>query len=276
VNGTEAITLAGIASRRNIPFINVNYPNDAGVRNNPNYVVLNSTLYTHCAAIYKFIQKTYPLSDVVFFRKKGTQEDRLKNYFEEIAKSTASVPLKIKYVVLDNTFTPTDLRKHLKREANTVCIAGSLDLAFGQVLTQQLAGLLDNYPSVVFGMPNWWEGADFAAPEYKDIEVIYTTPFYLAPQSPLVNSMQNTFKSIYYVKPTEMAYKGFETVYHFGRLLSATGPNFASSLGDERFRIFTDFDIQPVLDGKTMTLNYFENKKIYMIKKVNGEVTAVF
>ena len=276
VSGAEARTLAGIAARRNIPFINVNYPNDAGVRNNPNYVVLNSTLYTHCAAIYKFIQKTYPLSDVIFFRKKGAQEDRLKNYFEEIAKSTASVPLKIKYVVLENTFTPVDLRKHLDNGANTVCIAGSLDLAFGQVLTQQLAGLLDNYPSVVFGMPNWWDATNFASPEYKDIEVIYTTPFYTAPQHPLLTSVQNAYKAIYYVKPTETAVKGFETVYHFCRLLSATGPNLGSSLSDDRFRIFTDFDIQPVLDAKTMTLNYFENKKIYMIKKVNGEVTAVF
>jgi hypothetical protein len=42
------------------------------------------------------------------------------------------------------------------------------------------------------------------------------------------------------------------------------------------YKIFTDFDIQPVLNPKTTTLDYFENKKIYFIKKVNGAEIAVY
>ncbi len=71
VNANEAKMLAKAVAKRNVPFINATYPNDAGVSNNPNFVILNSTLYTHCAAMYKFIQKNYSLSPVVLFRKKG-------------------------------------------------------------------------------------------------------------------------------------------------------------------------------------------------------------
>src|SRR3990170_5068316 len=62
VNANEAKALANAVASRNIPFINATYPNDAGVSNNPDYVILNSTLYTHCAAMYRFIQKNHPFA----------------------------------------------------------------------------------------------------------------------------------------------------------------------------------------------------------------------
>src|SRR5688500_4860586 len=44
VNAREARTIALAVAKKNIPFINATYPNNAGVTNNPNYIVLNSTL----------------------------------------------------------------------------------------------------------------------------------------------------------------------------------------------------------------------------------------
>ena len=47
-NARELQQIAAAAVRQNIPFIDANYPNDAGITNNPNLVILNSTLRTHC------------------------------------------------------------------------------------------------------------------------------------------------------------------------------------------------------------------------------------
>jgi hypothetical protein len=276
VNANEAKMLANAVANKNIPFINATYPNDAGVSNNPNFVILNSTLFTHCAAMYRFIQKNHALSPVVLFRKKGVQEDKLKNYFEEISRTTASVPLKIKYVTLDGNFTEADLKKHLTDEGTTVAIAGSLDVNFGEHLTQMLSALYDNYPSVLFGMPTWWDVANFSKPEYKNVEVLYSTPFYVSPDNKLSVIIQQIFKSKYYSRPTDMVYRGYETLYHFAHLLALNDSNLVSSLSDKRSLVFTEFDIQPVLNPKTTTLDYFENKKIYFIKKVDGVVTAVY
>ena len=63
---------------------------------------------------------------------------------------------------------------------------------------------------------------------------------------------------------------------HFGLLLKEHGSNIASGLGDKKFRIFTEFDIQPVLDPKTMTLDYFENKKIYFIQNAGKDIKGVY
>jgi len=74
-----------------------------------------------------------------------------------------------------------------------------------------------------------------------------------------------------------MVFRGYETMYHFGKLLQLHGDNLSGSLGEKKFKVFSDFDIEPVfLNKQTMTLDYFENKKIYFIKKVNGNITAIY
>ncbi len=276
VNGSEARQLANVAASKNIPFINATFPNDAGVSNNPNFIILNSTLYTHCNAIYKFIQKNHALNPVVLFRKKGAQEDRLVEYFTTITKNTSSVPLKIKYVTLGDNFMPEDVKAHLNPNGTTVCITGSLDVPFGEMLAQHLSSLYPATPSILFGMPTWWDVTDFSEPEYKGVQIVYTTPFYLSPLEPLVLKINADFKAKYFSRPTDMAFRGFEIMYHFSHLLQLHGKNLGSALSDKKFRLFSDFDIQPVLDPKTHTLDYFENKKIYFVKKVDGEVMAVY
>lgn len=276
VNASEARLLANAAAKKNIPFINATYPNDAGISNNPNYIILNSTLYTHFNAMYKFIQKNYALAPIVYFRKKGAAEDRLKSYFDEIAANTSSVPLKIKFVTLDEEFSPDDVEQHLDNDRTTVCIAGSLAAGFGEQLTSILSAVHEEKPAILFAMPTWWDVTDFTKPEFRKVEVIFTTPFYVQPTHPLGIRIENNFKARFYSRPTDMVFRGYETLYHFAHLLGLNGKNTGSALSDKRFRVFSEFDIQPVLDPKTTTLDYFENKKIYFIKKVDGIVTAVY
>lgn len=275
VTGSEARTLADAAAKNNIPFINVNYPNDAGITNNPNYIVLNSTLSTHCAALYKFLQRNYATSDIIFLRKKGTQEDRLVDYFKEIEKSTSSVPLKLKYLTLeDNTMGP-QLLKNLDSTKTNVFIAGSLDLNFANNLLQTISGFGESYAVTVFGMPNW-DGMELPKTLTSSLEVVYGTPFYINPADKTAENILQYFKTRFYSRPSDMVYRGFETLYHFGHLLVLHGNNMGSSLSDKRFRVFADFDIQPVLNKKDMTLDYFENRKIYFVKKSGGVVRAVY
>lgn len=275
VTAYEAKLLADSAAGKKIPFINVNFPNDAGVNNNPNFVILNSTLLTHCEGLYRFLQRNFALSPIVVFRKKGQQEDRVTDYLKEVEKTTASVPLKLKYVTLDDNFTPQQLSAHLDKTKTNVAIAATLDISFAQKLCQQLATLNTTHATTVFGMPTW-DGADFTKPEYKNLEIYYSTPFYIAPDDRNANALQQIFKTRFYSRPSDMVYRGYETMYHFGKLLMLHKDNINSSLSDKKYLLFTQFDIQPVLDKKTMTLDYFENKKLYFVKKIDGVVKAVY
>ena len=97
-------------------------------------------------------------------------------------------------------------------------------------------------------------------------------------------SIQQFFKTRFYSRPSDMVYRGYETTLHFGQLLDAHRGMLDGSIGERKFKVFDDFDIQPVFTnkenvgapGRAITLQYLENKKVYFIKKVNGNVVAVY
>lgn len=275
VNMADAQWLASMAARNKIPFINVNFPNEAGVTANPNYILLNSTLYTHCEGIYKFIQKNYALSPIIVFRKKGVQEDRLRDYFLEIEKKTSSVPLKLKFVTLEENFLPQQLTAHLNSEKTNIAVVASLDAPFAMRISQQLAGLnASTHASIVVGMPTW-DAINFGGQNYKGLEIMYSTPFHISPSDTLATKVATDFFARYYAKPSDMMYRGYESVFHFAHLLlnkASTNTNF----NDDRYRIFFNFDIQPVINSKTNQTDYLENKKLYFVKKVDGAVRIVY
>jgi len=275
VSLNEAGLFSKMAARLSIPFINVNLPNEAGATNNPYYVVLNSTLMTQCTGIYKFLQKNFSVSTITVFRKKGSTEDLLKNYLTEAEKSTMGVPLKLKYVTLENNFTQEDITDYLDSNKTNVCLVASLDAFFGQQICQHLAAVSSSYTTTVIGMPTW-DQFDFEKPIFKGIEVYYSTPFYINPADKLAVALNEHFRVNFYSRPSDMVFRGYETVYHFGHLLDVHGKNISSGLGDKKFKLFNELDVQPVIDKKTMTLDYFENKKLYFIKKVDGLVKAVY
>lgn len=277
VVSSELYQLANAAQHKNIPFLNVNFPNDGGITNNPDFVILNSTLKTHCEGLYKFIQRNWATSNILLFRKKGTQEDRLKDYFLQVEKNTVSVPLKLKNIVLEEPFDIKKLLPYLDSTQKNICIVGSLDENFGKDICMQLASVNKTYPIKIFGMPTWDNINDFSQPEYADQEIYYTSPFYINPNDSLVLSIQQYFKTRFYSRPSDMVFRGYETLYRFGKLLLLYGANLSGSIGEKKYKVFTDFDIQPVfLNKQTMTLDYFENRKLYVIKKVNGTVVAVY
>jgi hypothetical protein len=68
-----------------------------------------------------------------------------------------------------------------------------------------------------------------------------------------------------------MYYRGYETMLRFALLLLDTKKDIASNLTRKGNYIFTNFDIQPqFLNKKSMTLDYFENKKLYYVRIING------
>jgi hypothetical protein len=270
-NTGELQQLAAAAQKRNIPFIDANYPNDGGVTNNPSLVILNSTLKTHCEGIYRYLQRNYPTKSLIFFGKAGSQEDRLKGYFKELDKKTAGVPLNIHYVTLDDNFDASTIAADLDSNTLSVCVAGSLDDAFGMKLCTLLAGL-KGYQTKVIGMPTW-DNLDWAKPEYAGEEIVYTTPFYINPTDTLVKTIQQNFKNRFYSRPSDMVFRGYETIYRFAHLLLVHGKDLNGSMGDNKFKVFNDFEILPVFSNR-QTLDYFENKKLYFVKKIDGSTVV--
>jgi hypothetical protein len=263
-NASETRLLAEAALHKKVPFISTTYPNDAGVDNDPYFVILNTTLKAHVEAIYRFLQKYHSLDKIVVFRKPGTQEDLIRSYLTEISKSTTSAPLNIKFVDVGADYVPQTLATHLDSIKRTVVIAGSLDEPFAMKLTQTLSALNNNYPVRVIGMPTW---ENFNFNRANDLEIIYTTPFNYDRSTPLESALIADYSKTMTAKPTDLFFRGYETTLRFANLLIDSGKDVASNLSKKESPVFTPFDIQPVLkDQSNMSLDYFENKHVYFIK----------
>src|SRR5688572_2629961 len=274
-NSNDVRILATEAQRRKIPFISATFPNDAGVTANPYLVILNSTLRTHCEAIYQYLQKYHSQDKIILFRKNGSQESQIRDYFNDAAKTSLSTPLKIEFADIGNNFSVTVLEGHLDSTRKNVCIAGSLDENFGTNLLEQLSSLNSIYPITVVGMPTW-VAFNFTRPEYKNTEIIYSTPFNYNRSGSLSGRLNSMFEETVNSRPTDMFFRGYETMLRFGLLLLDAKKDVASNLTRKGNFIFTQFDIQPVfIDKATMALDYFENKKLYFIKYNNGIKSSV-
>lgn len=263
-NALETKLLAEAALRKKIPFISAAFPNDAGVENNPYFVILNATLKAHVEGLYRFLQKYHGSDKIVVFRKHGTQEDLLKDYFDDVTKSTLSVPLNIKFVDIASDYVPQTLAAHLDSTRRTVVIAGSLDEAFASKLTQTLAGLSSTYPVRVMGMPTW-ENYNFS--KTNELEIIYTSSFYYDRNLPIESSLTAQYSRTMSSKPSDLFFRGYETTLRFASLLLNTGNDVSSNLSRKGYTVFTQFDIQPVFKNQSkMSLDYFENRHLYFIK----------
>lgn len=266
--------LANAANQKKIPFVSASLPNDAGISNNPYYVVLNSTLKTHVEGIYRYLQKYHSLDKIIVFKKRGAQEEQIKEYLQDMSKSV-SVPLKLQFEEIGSDFTAQRVTSTLDSNYKSVCIAGSLDENFGSRLLQTLAPLSPSYPLTVVGMPTW-DGLNLTKSEWRDLEVIYTTPFYYSRWTSLGTQLTSDFEKKINARPTDMYYRGYETMLRFALLLLDTGKDLSSNLSRKGNYIFTQFDIQPVfLNNQQMELDYFENKKLYFVKTLNGIKTAL-
>jgi len=119
-------------------------------------------------------------------------------------------------------------------------------------------------------MPTW-DNVNFNRSEFKGLDIVYSTPFFYNRLTPLESRLANDFEKVISSRPTDLYFRGYETMMRFALLLLDTNRDVASNLSRKGNAVFTRFDIQPVFkDKQNMTLDYFENKNLYFIRVSGG------
>ena len=278
-NSTELKMMADFARQQNIPFISATYPNDGGVRNSPQMFMANSSLRTHCMAIYKYLQQNHSTDKIVVVTRKGTSESYVKTWLEEAAAQTKSIQLPLRFITLSDSFNTAQLQQLLDSNRRQVVLGATLDDAFSKRLVKTISTLQPKYQTLTMGMPTWDE-IDFRKPEFKGAEVMYSTPFVsITANVDVYNSLARQYAVSQNSRPSDMALKGFETTYRFVSLLNRwpTLDSFALHINDKTDKVFCDYNFQPIwAKGDNPGVQYYENKQLYFVKKVDGHVKGVY
>lgn len=267
--------LSDFSGKKKIPFISATYPNDGGVSENPNLVIMNSTLKAHCEGIYSYILQNHGTDRIFLLKKSGVQEDKIVSYFKALNAQEGKLLLNIQTVHIDSTISPYFLKSRMDSSKRTVIIAGSLDEAFAKTVSDASFALYKNYPLVLIGMPNWDGFKIFSSKNaYKDFPIRFTTPYYNSKTNWFNNILTGEYSARYKTKPSDMAYKGFETAYLFTKLLLKYPTDFLSRLNDKSLTIFNEYNFRPVhLKKNSRSPDYLENKHLYVMRILNGVVT---
>ena len=221
------------------------------------------------------MQRFYSSSTIIAVRRPGATEDFVKNYVGQLPKKYPSVPLNIRWVDLKETFTFADLVKNLDSTKNNVVFVASPNEAFGLKVVRTLSSN-ETYRTTAIGMPTWDGIKELNRPDCRNVEIVYSTPFANISNNNLSQSFVRKYRDRYYSRPSDMAYKGFETAYNFGKLLLKYQTKLVNNLSDKTFTLFNQFDIQPVkLKKETERPDYLENKKLYFIKKQQGNIKSI-
>jgi hypothetical protein len=272
VKDDEFTQLAEFALQKNIPFISATYPNDAGITANPFLVIMNSTLKSHCEAIYSYILQKHGTDKIYLCRQKGKQEDMVATYFMQMNMQDGKPLLPLEILNMDGNTTASFLKSKLDSNSKNVIIGGSLDEDFATNLAKSCYDLNKAYHISLIGMPNW---DNFPALNNKKtipgFPVYYTTPFYTDKANEFSKTLTAAYNTKYKSKPGDMAYKGFESVYLFTKLLASYPQSFMSHITDLNLKLFCEYQFRPVKQNeKAANPDYFENKHLYLIKILNG------
>lgn len=268
---TEIKPLANFALAKNIPLISATYPNAGGITENPFFVLQNPTLSAHIEAIYRFMHRYYPLEPITVFRKKGVMEDVIQSEISGLNTKTPGLPLKLKTVELPDNFTTEQVFSYLDSTRQNIVFCGSLDENFGLALSRALSSSFV-YKSIAIGMPTWDGLRDIS----RNLEVVYSSPYQHNTVDNLRLRLTEKYKSLYAGLPSDMFFKGYESMYHFTKLLLKYGNEVITHLSDKSYRVFNDFQFEPVIvRGNGASTDYLENKKLYFIRMKDGLIKSV-
>ncbi len=275
-NTTELKSLSTFGQKMNVPIISATYPNIIGVSENPFFVLLNSSFQSHLQGIYRFMLKYYSTNNIIAITRKGTTEDYIKTFIIAQNKS-ATIPINLKWVnVNDSSFVFANIESNMDSTKENVVFVASPSENFGLKVVKELSSN-ELYNTTAIGMPTWDGVKSMDKRECKNVTVVYSTPFLYSTQNPGLNTHLNeVYKEKYFCRPSDMVFKGYETIYHFTKLLVKHRANLINNLYDKDFALFHQFNLEPVrIKPTNFKPDYIENKKLYFIKKQQGIIKSV-
>lgn len=268
---TDLKLLANFAKVKKINFVSAVSPSDAGQTDNPYFTILQPRLSSHIEAIHKHINKRYSEDNVIYIHGSSTAEMNGLNYFKNDILNT--LPARFSsYELKNEEIAPKEIIKKIDSFYNTTIILGTLDPEVTYTNLQVLLPLAKRFKLKVYCMPTTEALKSLnKADEFPSMPIYYTSSYMIDQVTPASQYVSKKYKSLMGSTPSDVVYKGFESMYFFSSLLRKNGTPFNKFLSDNSSTFITPYKILAVKDeGKLM---FYENKFLYLLKHEDGVMT---
>ena len=285
VKDIEYKQLSEFTLQKKIPFVSATLPNDGGITAHPYLVILNSTLKAHCDAIYSYLLQNHGTDKIFLCRQPGTQEDMVASFFKQSNEQDGRPLLDMQTLNFEEPLNIDYLKSKLDSNRQNIIIGGSLDEIFAGNISTACFKLYKTYPLTLFGMPNWDAMPVLHKKDaLKDFPIYFTSPYFNNKWDNYSKMVVNGYAKKYKTKPSDMAFKGFESVALFTQLLKKYPNNLMNNLNDKTVNVICEYNFRPVMLKKENlpsgqageSPDYFENKHLYFIKLLNGTISKAW
>jgi ABC-type branched-subunit amino acid transport system substrate-binding protein len=272
LQSNELSMVAALAKQNHINFLSALSPSDAGISNNPYFILIQPTLETHISSLvaYALDKYTYQPKFIFYDSHIPVQKEALALLKENLKDR--------KYKLLDATpgvINQDSLMQVFDKTSLNIVFINTFTQETTSSLLKSLASLSPaGYRFAVFGMPSMKSGDFFLdASAFPGLDIYFTSPFYYDVQSPAGKKIVSVYSQNYGGSPSEMAFRGYETLFWVSDLLKKYGNVFNKNMDDVSATPFTRYKISPAYNENNGFL-YLENQKLYIFHYKNGNLNV--
>ena len=265
------------AKKNKVHLVSPLSPTTKFVEENPYYITVNQSIETHSRYMYDFMAKK-GYKDIVLLHRESPKEQQTTDYFKSLMSSSTGVEhigMRLEELVWTGQDMET-LETYLVRNKKNIFVITSFNEAFANNMLRILNGFSDRYDIVVFGMPNWNKFETLDLDHLENLNFHISSNFYENTNSPKAISFAQKYKAAVNELPNEYAYKGYDIVKYFGKMLERRNEEqeLSMSLRSDN-GAFSGFQFSPVYNPTSGEIDYFENQKLYILQFRNFQFKKV-
>jgi ABC-type branched-subunit amino acid transport system substrate-binding protein len=263
IQSADIPEVAERAKKNNINFISALSPSDGGVRNNPYLTLLQPRLQTHCEWIMKKIAEKYHKEQItILYRTSVNSDGNAYTYLTNILEEND-----LRKMNCNKAPDSLEMAKAFSKDEVNVIIMPIVETAYAESLLRNLYKYFPGYKFAVYGMPSWKSMSSLRKPDaFPNVATYFTAPFYFDPSTSGAQLLYMGYQNRFNGKPSEMTYRGFETLYWYATLLKDYGTIFNDKIKNNDKAPFTKFEIKTNWDKAKEDVLFNENQHLYLYR----------
>ena len=206
---------------------------DPGQFNNTRLVSLTNSIDQHGWKIADFINRSYKPANVnvLLINTQSSDDEKfatpVKSFLRQLSNNG---------FVINERPNSIGLEDHLSTNKVNLVIIAPFNRDFVLPTIDRLYKVSREGTKIeVFGHPNWAKVEFLNAEKMQWLNTRISSSYFINYKSPGVKKFISKYRTAYGMEPTEYAFKGFDTGYFFGKLLSRYGKQYADHITDADF-----------------------------------------
>ncbi|MDZ4710156.1 MAG: hypothetical protein SH818_17280 [Saprospiraceae bacterium] len=239
---------------------------------NPNYILLKSSLPTHCEVLTKYILDGFSPNEVCMVGRERFKP--LMNYFQTaLQELNGQDSTMFAQIVVKDDFKFGDEYKYLDSTKNVYIVTEFDDPNVVFNFLRHLNLMRNNRSITVVGMPSWQDyGVDFTS-LFSQLKVVISSSSFADYSLDKVSAFRKSFFHTYQTFPLRDAYEGYDAIQYLVQMLSQYGKTFHhrdDALSFEglatKIKLEKIINTSAMVDDRLNNVICIENKALHILK----------